>query len=473
MYQKKLIKSLIKFKDSEALTLLVSKEKAIFTDKQCLALFATIKELAGRYNEVPDSKLLREYFKLEKDSQAKVIFEELSSDKSIELVRNVKALAELQLSHFVKSQTSDLLKEYQSSMRICNGSETRKLNSDLIDELVKLGKTLETDERRSGLIYHDPDISPENEIKKQIISTYDLRKTGGQKYYKFDTGFPQIDQVIGGVHSVDFIGILGYVKNGKSYFVRKIAYNVLCQGKNVVFVTLEMSYESVLNSFMALHANNTERWGYDSVKIKTADLRSGTLQPKAETFFKEQVIGDFTSNPDMGTLYITQPVGRYQPRDLFAEIRDIKNNIMDIDLIIIDYPSLITPSTGHRDRDSYNELFRELRHFSLTQHIPIIFPVQCNRAGYDSALKDRENLFKPDAISDFSSIERECTHVFSILTTPEMKESQQAQVQHLLSRESELFAPMRIGADFETGMLVTLTNLSQEDSEQIIEELDV
>lgn len=472
MYQKQIVKSILKYRDAGSLNKLQPKQKLLFTDN-ILALFKQLSKLTHQHNEVPDQNFLNEFFKMEKSSKAKTEYQNIMSDDSIETSENIKGLIDLQITYAVKKQTISTLREYSTDIKSANGSEIKDYISEIIDSIAGIQKTLEQDTDTEGIMYYDPDSGTDNHIKQRLISEYDLRKQGTKGYYKFDTGLTQIDQTIGGIHSVDFIGILGYVKNGKSFLARQIAYNVLCQGKNVVFITLEMSFESIQHSMLSLHANNINYWGYDSVKIKTADIRSGTLTQKAEDFFRNQVIDDFTTNAEMGSLYIKQPTRDYTPALLFSDIKQIQTQVMDIDLLIIDYPGLMKPNSGYRDRESYNELFRELRHFSLINNIPIIFPLQSNRAGFDKACKDKNNLYSADAISDYNSIEREATHIFSIITTPEMRQAGQSQIQHLLSRESSLCPPIRVNSDFETGCINSIQQMSKEDAETMIQEIEI
>lgn len=472
MYQKSILKSIIDNQDYLALTRLQGRQSIVFQDPDLLKLYNEISTLSAKYHQVPDSKFLTEFFKSEKVSKAKDAFHNLYKEAEIHISSNILGLIDQQLLYYVRKKSQSILKSYSNDFKLGNATDIPDILTDLTDDLNQVAKALESDLNTEGIMYHDPE-NEVNEIKQRLISDYDLRKSGTQGYYKFDTGIDQIDKTIGGIHSVEFLGILGFVKNGKSYLCRQIAYNVLCQGKNVVFISLEMSYESIQHSFLSLHANNVRAWGYDTPKIKTADIRAGTLSSKAEEFYKNQVIDDFTTSPDMGTLYIKQPsTSKYTPENLFSDIRNLKNT-MDIDLLVIDYPGLMQPSSGRRDRESYNELFRVLRGFGLANHIPIIFPVQTNRAGFDNALKDKENLFSTDAIGDYSSIERECTNVISIITTQDMREAGQSQIQHLLSRESQLFSAFRINSDFETGIMSELKQLSQEDTEQLIQEIEI
>lgn len=472
MYQKSLIKSILVNRDNRAMSKAIMKAEILFTDDKILELFKTIRSLLGKFNEIPDKEFLEQYFEGERDSKARECYEAIMYDDSIAVTKSVIELMELQLRYYFKKSVKNILKEGDADIKLANASDLRDSVAKITDALYASLKVLEQDDDNECLLYYDPEVSETNEIKQKLIKEYDLRKEG-KGYYRFNTGIQQLDKVIGGIHSVEFMGILGFVKNGKSFLARQIGYNVLCQGYNVAFFSLEMSSESVKQSFFALHANNIHYWGYDSVKIKAADIRAGTLSPKAEAFLKDKVIDDFLTNAEMGTLYIKQPSeAKYTPELLFADIRNLKNE-MDVDLVIIDYPALMTPSAKRRDRESYNELFRELRHFGLTQHLPIIFVIQANRQGFLNALKDKNNLYTPDAIGEFSSIEKEATNVISIITTDDMKEQGQSQIQHIISRESGLCNPIMLNSDFETGILSELQTLSKEDSEQLIQEIEI
>lgn len=475
MYQLSILKSIILYEDVATYLKLQTNYKNVFTDEDALSLFKVLRDLNSRNGVPPSVDFIKEFFKIEKETRAKKTFNKLMSDETITIVDTPSGLVDLQLTLYARNKITDLLKDYTAKVKLSSGSDTREILDSLIDDVSEISKNASEESIQSeGLIYHDCNSTESNEIKQMLISKYDLKKSGSEGYYKMDFGIPQIDSVVGGIHSVSFIAIMGFVKNGKSFFARQIAYNALCQGKNVVFISLEMSFDSVLDSFLSLHANNSKFFGVDSPKIKTADIRSGTLSRTAEDFYKNQVIDSFTSDDSMGTLYIKQPTtSKYTPTQLFSDVRMIQKTKMSIDLLVIDYPGRMSPDSGAKGRDTMNELFLQIRNFGLANHIPIVFPVQCNRAGFDAALKSKGNLFSIDAIGDYSSIEKEATDVFSILTTDEMRSAGQSQIQHLISRESGLAPAFKVNSDFETGVFSPITSLSAEDSEQLIDEINI
>lgn len=477
MFQKQILKTLIKTKDQEAYSFLHNNNlyKSIFTEKENLELYKYLNELSVSYNTPPSQSFLKEVIPFEKNSSVKKTFEDLFKDKNIEVTDNLLGLIGTQLNSYVRKSAVDILREASQELKLANGSEVKEITNNIVDRVSELTKLQENKrEETEGLIYHSGEQNEANEIKAKLISQYDLKKSGSQGYFKMKLGMPQLDDVIGGIHSVSFIAILGFVKNGKSFLARKIAYDALCQGKNVMFVSLEMSYSSILDSFMSLHANNTSMFGFDSPKIKTGDIRAGTLSKEAEDFYKNQVIDSFTTDKSLGVLYIKQPTtSRYTPSQLFSDVRVVTKTKMDIDLLVIDYPGRMSPDYGAKSRDSMNEIFLQIRNFGLANNIPIVYPVQCNRAGYESALKNKENLFTIDAIGDYSAIEKESTDIISIITTPDMKVAGQSQIQHLLSRESGLAQPFRINSDFETGILSPISGMSKEDANQLLQEIEV
>lgn len=472
MHQKSILKSLILKRDLYAVSKMYSKRKDIFTDNKCLALFELIFSQINKGDSFPDTAFWEAFFRGEKDSDAKVAYVNIRDDKSIATTNSILSLVHTQIDLNTKDKAKAIIKEYIATDGVHNLSDTYNRIEKLVDKLNDVRKSSMDAIDSDILFYFDSECGEVNDKALEIKKDYELRSSNEKGYFKFNTGFLPIDNVIGGVHSVSFIGLMGFAKNGKSTLLRQIAYNILCQGKNVMFVTLEMSKDSVTHSFLTLHANNTDFWGYNAPKIKVADIRSGSLSHSAKDFYLNKVIDDFFERGSLGTLYITQPTGDYTLSKLESDTRVLKSK-MDIDVICIDYPALMTPDKGVKGRDTMNDLFRKLRHFSLVNHIPIIFPVQCNRAGYDNALKHKEHLFDITAIGDYSSIEKECTDLFSIIIPPELRDTGGAQIQHLISRESQLCAPLQINADLETGIMSVLSQISKEDKDSYMEVIDL
>lgn len=91
---------------------------------------------------------------------------------------------------------------------------------------------------------------------------------------------------------------------------------------------------------------------------------------------------------------------------------------------------------------------------------------QANRSGYDEACspKNQDHLYKMTAIGDYNSIERDSTHIISILQTPDMKAEGVAQLQHLKSRESALFPTHKVQFDGSSGWMRETASLDIDES---------
>lgn len=72
------------------------------------------------------------------------------------------------------------------------------------------------------------------------------------------------------------------------------------------------------------------------------------------------------------------------------------------------------------------------------------------------------NLYTVDAIRDYAEVEMSSTNVISVIQTPEMRESKVIQVQHILSRETELFNPTKLSVDAEVGLIHEIKGGSEE-----------
>ena len=133
-------------------------------------------------------------------------------------------------------------------------------------------------------------------------------KESDRGYYIGKLGSDTIDSAIGGLHNVDLINLGGFTNQGKSPFMRQITYNLLMQGLNCMFVSLEMDYSSIETSFYTLHANNYKVFGFSNPKVTTKEVREATLSEEEEDYLFNQVIEDFNNNDSYGSLYILQPI---------------------------------------------------------------------------------------------------------------------------------------------------------------------
>jgi len=203
---------------------------------------------------------------------------------------------------------------------------------------------------------------------------------------------------------------------GKSLFMCHVASSVLLQGKNVLYITLEMAEEKIAERIDANLLN---------VPIqKLAELPRVMFENKISKLAKKT----------QGKLIIKEyptasaHVGHF--KSLLNEL-ELKRNIKP-DIIFIDYLN-ICASQRYKGSivNSYTyvkAIAEELRGLAVEAGVPIVSATQTTRAGYGSSdvdLTDTSESFGLPATADL---------MFALISTEELEEQNQIMVKQLKNR---------------------------------------
>ena len=219
---------------------------------------------------------------------------------------------------------------------------------------------------------------------------------------------------------------------GKSLFMCHVASSVLLQGKNVLYITLEMAEERIAERIDAnlLNVNIQE----------IADLPKQMFETKVNNIAQKT----------QGTLiikeYPTASAHAGHFRSLLNELA-LKKSFRP-DIIFIDYLN-ICASSRYRAGSNVNSytvvkaIAEELRGLACEANVPIISATQTTRSGYGSSdveLTDTSESFGLPATADL---------MFALISTDELEELGQIMVKQLKNRYNDLSINKRfiIGID--------------------------
>ena len=451
MYSEKILNTILENKDSSAFSQINDKDIYIFPEKDELALYELISNYFVKYNKIPSKDYLTDLFALEKNNPASKAFDKLQ-EQDAGTTEDLQGLVTTQLNYSVKNKIIEAQEEHENKLKLANNSEIKELVYDYQTKISQLSQVLDEDQHKRGVLWGP-------EAVDKFINKYKQREDSDRGYYIGKLGFDSIDNTIGGLHSTDLLNIGGFTNQGKSPLLRQITYNLLIQSTlNCIFVSLEMDYDSIESAFYTLHANNYKIFGFNTPK--------------------------FAENKTYGSLYILQPERDFCMDDLFMEVNRINQTLFPVDVLIIDYAiPLIRPTKKGRSftDEDYNSAHRRLRLFGLSfdksKGLAIINAWQANRGGYEEATskKNKDNLYKLTAIGQYNAIEKDSTHIFSIIQTPELQAEGLAQVQHLKSRESKLSSLVKLQFDGASGFLreTAHQDISDDDISSVIEDLEL
>lgn len=177
------------------------------------------------------------------------------------------------------------------------------------------------------------------------------------------TGFPELDNLLGGLHKSDLIILGARPSLGKTSLALNIARYLAAEKKKVVGIfSLEMSKEQLVDRLLAV-----------SGKINLWKLRGGRIGDKDRKAL-DHALNELYNAPifidDSPSLNIFQMRG--MARRLKAE--------KDLDLLIVDYLQLISPVTA-RDSEvqQISEISRGLKSLARELDIPVIAISQLSR----------------------------------------------------------------------------------------------
>jgi len=207
---------------------------------------------------------------------------------------------------------------------------------------------------------------------------------------------------------------------GKSLFMCHVAANCLSQGKNVLYITLEMAEERI-----------AERIDANLMNVSMEDLQD---LPKKMFTDKMSKITKKTTGKFIVKEYPTATAHSSHFRGLIKELA-IKKSFRP-DIIFIDYLNICASSRfkGAQNVNSYmyvKAIAEELRGLAVETNVPIMSATQTTRSGFvstDVGLEDTSESFGLPATADL---------MFALISTEELEELNQIYVKQLKNRYND------------------------------------
>jgi replicative DNA helicase len=225
----------------------------------------------------------------------------------------------------------------------------------------------------------------------------------------------------GGMVPKALYGVAAQSGGGKSIMMTHVAANTLRQGKNVLYITLEMSEEKIAEridaNLMNVEIDSLKKMTKDEFMTKIDKISSKT---HGKLFIKEY--------PTSGA-----HVGHF--RGLVEELKTKQNFIPD--LICIDYLGICLSSRmkmgGSVNTNSYlKSVAEEMRGLAVELNVPILTGIQLNRGSYGSSDVDMSN------IADSIGIAMTLDFFFALVQTEDLTALDQVLVQVMKNRYGDI-----------------------------------
>jgi replicative DNA helicase len=282
------------------------------------------------------------------------------------------------LSNLAQSDVPDddievLIKELKS-YRICDEmtniikSTLNYINPDTVD--------IAYEHLVENLLKLPQNVSLNEIVKSKIIEVHESLKERLGMYFdegkkKYPAYIKAFDAVMGGFTPTEFVVVSAPSGHGKSNLLLWMAENYVEHGNNVMFITLEMSYEEVLNRYHAMHTGVSvtdisrkripERiLGEYLIKL----IASSKERESRTAFIKECILNKLHKNVDTEKLlkiannyknrpskmYIIDIMENATPLKIEQEYKKLLNNGVNIDMIFVDFINVMESDIPVKDR---------------------------------------------------------------------------------------------------------------------------
>ena len=235
---------------------------------------------------------------------------------------------------------------------------------------------------------------------------------------------------------------------GKTMFMTHLASSILLQGKNVLYITLEMAEERIAEridaNLLNVGMSDLEELPYQMYETKINKLQSKTT---GQIIIKE---------------YPTAAAHTGHFKNLISELA-LKKSFKP-DIVFVDYLNICSSARfkAGANVNSYTyikSIAEELRGLAVEHDIPIFSATQTTRGGYvssDVGLEDTSESFGLPATADF---------MFALISSEELEEKNQIMVKQLKNRYNDPTVNRKfiIGVDRSKMRLYDVEQTAQED----------
>ncbi len=259
------------------------------------------------------------------------------------------------------------------------------------------------------------------DVLQEAFTRLDKRIADGGGITGLETGYTELDNMLGGLHGAELLILAGRPSMGKTALAANIAEHAAVKlKKGVLFVSLEMARLELAERMMCSYAR------VDGHKLRNGYLGAEghrKLLEKAATMFDSPLFID--DNPSRTLTEIAATARRIKRRE-------------GLELIIIDYLQLIEPDNPRDPRqEQVAKIARRLKVLARSLDVPVLCLAQLNR----KAEETRDNRPRLSHLRESGSIEQDADVVMFVhreeyyATTEEEKQRLKGQAEIQVAKQ--------------------------------------
>lgn len=304
------------------------------------------------------------------------------------------------------------------------------------------------------------EVGPEED--HDLASEYEMR-VNKDTSRGISTGFSVLDELTDGQEPGELWVVGAYTAQGKSYFMQNVAYNRRMAGLTGVLVSTEQPVAQIKRRMVVRHALHPKFGSPDGLSY--TNVKRGRLSGSDHDLYINEVIPDWNSDNYPPLFLLTAPAGSTFD-NINRRIEEI-NRQVQLDYIIIDYLSMLRPSTRYtNERETQTRLFIAAKtvalNFDAQRGIPLLTAAQTNPMSFERALEQGKYYIR--SVADTAEAERSSDLLMYILRRPEDKENNELQAGILKYRDGESDVYFTFEENFDKSLVTDKTVIDSEES---------
>lgn len=238
------------------------------------------------------------------------------------------------------------------------------------------------------------------------------------------TGIKELDE-----NSIDFAkgevtSLMGATGGFKTTFMTNIAYNKIKEGKNVVYLSLEIPKANMYYNLLSLHSTDK----MFPKPIPHSELKRSILSEEERNILFKEVYPDFRNYKQHLVILDEKDIGlnsfsNYTKLLSKVDKQFTKETGTGIDILIVDHIQMLKNNTDLIGNNSYELVSKWVDYFRSNtvnflgtgRTIATFIVSQVNRKGQEESDKNY-GKYSLSAFADSSELERQSANVFSIKT---------------------------------------------------------
>ena len=393
--------------------------------------------------DVMDKELLKKFIYMTNQVEDRLSIETLKKEfPSLYFDRVTYLNVDKELDDYIRLYIATIKNNYIAKKLMLLAQKVRNsgISEDVSNDLISLTKS-------------DVVSIEHQDISKNIIDEYNKKvNTSGIK-----TNVARIDTDTGGLQPGTLSVILGFTGSFKTTFAVNIAYNAITEGKNVLYLSLEVTKENIYYDLLSRHSSNSNF----GTHIEHLSFKQRKLTKKEYNFFENTLVKDFNSIPNKIYIVDETELESYSFYSFETKFREIEKLAIEetghgIDLFVIDHAQLLKFDTSMKGIgnetnivNTYVSFFRQcvLNWIKSGRQVAGLILSQASREGWKEAVR-HDGKYRLTALADANELERAATLVLSIYSSDSLKQINAAKVQILKNRDGQAWEePMEVFVD--------------------------